>query len=356
MTDVARPVTLRIVAITVDELDPSDPDQMAAWQVVRAETERELTPDDPSTPVDELRLWLSERTTQRYTRAWLASIDGEPVGEASFEFEDDDDNRHILSSDWLAVRPRFRRRGVADALVREVLTTVEPDGMTSLLLWAHETEPDVGRAYAERLGLTEGTSERCSRVLVRDIDDQLVDDWIDAGRTSDHGYRIVQFEGRCPDDLLAPYLEASASMLDMPTDDLEWRVPGVDEGVIRSREAIWAAHGMVVARSLALAPDGSGAGISELFVNGHRPTLADQGDTGVVGSHRGHGLGRWLKAENLRHAQRLSPTFEVIETYNAQTNPWMLDINVAMGFRSHLVWRGFQGELVHARGVVTGRA
>ena len=54
----------------------------------------------------------------------------------------------------------------------------------------------------------------------------------------------------------------------------------------------------------------------------------------------------WLKAENLRWAQELAPGFEVIETWNAQSNPWMLDINVAMGFRPHVIWRGFQGDLV----------
>lgn len=340
--------------ITIEELDPQDATQMAAWQVVRAETETaELNPDDPPVTVDELRLWLSTRTTERYGRAWLARVDGEPAGEAAFEIDDDDQNRHILSSEWIAVRAGHRRRGVADALLREALTTMLDEGKTSLLLWSHEADPDVGRRYAERLGLREATSERCSRARVADIDDGLIDSWIEAGRDRDDGYRLVHFEDRCPDDLLTPYVEATASMSDMPTDDLEWQVPDVDVATIRSREDRWAALGVTVARTLALAPDGSGAGISELFVNGHRPVLADQGDTGVLSAHRGRGLGRWLKAENLRHAQRLSPTFETIETYNAQSNPWMLDINVAMGFRPHLIWRGFQGDLAHALAVLT---
>ena len=39
----------------------------------------------------------------------------------------------------------------------------------------------------------------------------------------------------------------------------------------------------------------------------------------------------------------------MIETWNAQSNPWMLDINVAMGFRPHAMWRGYQGDLAAAR-------
>ncbi len=340
--------------ITVEEIDPEQPQQMSAWQSVRAETDAvELNPDDPPAPVDELRTWLANRTKERHVRAWLALVDGEPVGEAAFEFEEGEENRHIVSSEWVAVRPAFRRRGIADALLREVLPIARAGGRTSLLLWSHEREPDIGRVYAERLGLSEGTSERCSRVRVADLDDTLVDAWIDEGRERDSGYEIVQFGARCPDEHMAAYVMANAAMMDMPTDDLEWQVPDADEAVLRSREDLWEALGMTVARSLAVAPDGSGAGISELFVNGFRPTLADQGDTGVVAAHRGHGLGRWLKAENLRYAQRLSPTFETIETYNAQSNPWMLDINVAMGFRPHLVWRGFQGPIDAALEVLT---
>ncbi len=346
-------MTLRAVAITIEELDASDEEQMDAWQDVRAETDRDINPHDPPAPVDELRLWLTKRTSQGYVRGWLASVDGVAVGEASFEFETTEANRHILSSDWLAVRPAYRRRGVADALLREVLTAARADEMTTLVLWSHESDPDVGRAYAERLGLTQGTAERCSRVAVAEIDGSLIESWIEAGRSRTDGYRIVQFGERCPDEYLRAYLEASGSMSDMPTDDLEWSVPTIDEEAVRTREAVWAASKTTLARTLALAPDGSGAGISELYVNGYRPSLADQGDTGVVASHRGHGLGRWLKAENLRFAQRLVPGFAVIETYNAQSNPWMLDINVAMGFRPHVAWRGFQGDLARALEVVS---
>ena len=331
--------------ITVEELDPRDPAQLEDWRSVRVETEAtELNPDDPPPPTDELCHHLEGRTTERYVRGWLARIDGEPVGEALFDFETNDENRHIASSDWIAVRSAFRRRGVADELLRTVLTTVVHDGITTLLVWAHERSPDVAAPWLARLGLVEAMAERCSRLRIGDLDEALVDRWVDDGRARSDGYRVVQFEDRCPDELLPAYLAAVAAMDDMPTDELEWQVTPVDEALIRSREAHWAAAGKKVARTLALAPDGSGAGFSELFVNGFRPSLADQGDTGVVPAHRGLGLGRWLKAENLRFAQRLSPTFATVETYNAQSNPWMLDINVAMGFRPHLVWRGFQGD------------
>lgn len=335
--------------ITIEELDPSNRSQLEEWRTVRNATEAaELNPDDPPATVDELHHLLTGRTTERYVRGWLARLDGEPVGEAVFEFETNDENRHIASSEWIAVRTAFRRQGVADALLRTVLSTIVDEGITTLLVWAHEREPDAASAWLDRLGLVPAMAERCSRLRIADLDESLVDRWLRQGRSRTDGYRIVQFEDRCPDELMPAYLTAVASMDDMPTDELEWQVAPVDEALIRSREQHWASAGTKVARTLALAPDGSGAGFSELFVNGFRPSLADQGDTGVVPAHRGHGLGRWLKAENLRLAQRLSPTFATVETYNAQSNPWMLDINVAMGFRPHLVWRGFQGDAATA--------
>jgi hypothetical protein len=41
---------------------------------------------------------------------------------------------------------------------------------------------------------------------------------------------------------------------------------------------------------------GAIAGLTELFLPAHDTWLVEQGDTGVLAPHRGHGLGRWLKA------------------------------------------------------------
>ena len=79
-----------------------------------------------------------------------------------------------------------------------------------------------------------------------------------------------------------------------------------------------------------------------------RPSLGRQGDTGVVAAHRGHGLGRWLKAENLRRALDHQPGIEVVETYNAESNPHMLAINVDMGFRPHRTYGMWQGPVADA--------
>src|SRR4029453_5564435 len=101
-----------------------------------------------------------------------------------------------------------------------------------------------------------------------------------------------------------------------------------------------------------LAVDGSAAGLSQLVVSRLRPALARQGDTGAVAAPRGHGLGRWLKAENLRRALAHQPGIEVIETFNAESNPHMLAINVEMGFRPHRTYGTWQGPVAAAAAAV----
>jgi mycothiol synthase len=110
---------------------------------------------------------------------------------------------------------------------------------------------------------------------------------------------------------------------------------------------------VLVFGSLALAPDGAAAGMTAIFVHPDRPRFAHQEDTAVVPVHRGYGLGRWLKAANLRQARGAVPEIEIVQTYNAETNGPMLDINVAMGFRPFRTYYAYQapaGDVVGALG------
>jgi mycothiol synthase len=69
----------------------------------------------------------------------------------------------------------------------------------------------------------------------------------------------------------------------------------------------------------------------------------------VVAQHRGHRLGRWLKAANLRRALEHQPALDVLQTYNAESNPYMLAINVDMGYRPHRVYGTYQGGITSAK-------
>src|SRR5690606_4435687 len=128
---------------------------------------------------------------------------------------------------------------------------------------------------------------------------------------------------------------ALGAMTDAPLDDLDWTIPRLTTEQLTDREAAWARRGFEIATALALAPDGGAAGATQLLVSRHRPALGHQYDTGVLAEHRGHGLGRWLKAANLRQVLEQQPALAVVDTDNAESNPYMLAINVDMGFRPY---------------------
>jgi len=85
------------------------------------------------------------------------------------------------------------------------------------------------------------------------------------------------------------------------------------------------------------APSGVVAGYTVLLLAG-RPTTAIQEDTGVVRAHRGHGLGRAMKAANLLALTEHSPSINTVTTWNAESNTHMLAVNDELGFRRHSRW------------------
>ncbi len=161
--------------------------------------------------------------------------------------------------------------------------------------------------------------------------------------------------GACPDEWVELLARALDAMADAPTDDFDWAVPPLTVEQVRNGERSTDAQGYDLVRTLALAPDGTAAGMSELMVSRLRPPLARQGDTGVIAAHRGHALGRWLKAENLRRALAHEPGIEVVETFNASSNDHMMAINLAMGFRPLRTFATYQGDMADALEAAAGR-
>lgn len=78
------------------------------------------------------------------------------------------------------------------------------------------------------------------------------------------------------------------------------------------------------------------------------PSQADtvwQGNTGLHPDHRGHALGKWLKAAMLQRILDERPAAVDVRTGNADSNDAMLGINHALGFRPFIANTTWQVEV-----------
>lgn len=80
------------------------------------------------------------------------------------------------------------------------------------------------------------------------------------------------------------------------------------------------------------ATDGSVAGFSELVVPGNGRGDGQHYGTAVLPEHRGHSLGRWMKAESIRRARAHHPNLTGLLTDTANSNAPMLAINDELGY------------------------
>ncbi len=331
--------------MTVTEVTDASSAEFAALAEVWAAGEAEINPGDAPFPAQDLAGQLFADPPHYRHRAWLATRDGEPVGGATVGQELDGVNDDQIEL-YVVVPPLHRRAGVAWALTAPALDAAQALG-GRLVIGAAPTA--AGGAFCRALGLTPSQDERCSRLVLADLDEAQQRAWIDEAPAWAAGYRLAGWVGVVPDAWAAAVATALDAMIDAPVDDLDWRPQPVSGARHQSDERWWDARGYDIVTTLALAPDGSPAGVTQLLVSRLRPELGEQGDTGVLAAHRGHALGRWLKAANLCRAREHQPGLAVVETYNAESNPWMLAINVAMGFRPHVTYRFFQGPLDDAR-------
>lgn len=275
--------------------------------------------------------------------ALVALVDDEPAGYGMFTTKRVVEGSIRVADFDLYVLPTHRRTRVATALLADALPALEELGQESLItavlvdVWQEE-----GAGFCGRLGMTPRMEERCSRLLVDAADDAAIGAWIAEGPGQAPGYRLVQWEGPCPDEWAEAWCAADGAIVDAPVDELDFQASSRDVDATRAADELDRANGLRLYRTLALGPGDEPAGATCIYVNVDYPTLGYQGNTAVRSAHRGKRLGRWLKAANYRATLAAEPQITVVETYNAESNPWMLDINVAMGFRPHHTYAAYQ--------------
>jgi GNAT superfamily N-acetyltransferase len=240
------------------------------------------------------------------------------------------DNSHLAGL-RVVVDPRVRRSGLGRALFEAGLERIRAERRRLVCGWSFEGNPGVD--FQKAMGLDPVLPEVLRRLDVPALDWPRLDrQYADAQRHA-AGYELVRMPGPVPEEMLPAVATMTEAINDAPTDALDIHDEVFPPERIRAVEASLAAHGRRFYRVMARERStGTLAGHTVVDVDIERPWLAGQGDTSVVGAHRGHRLGLLLKIEMLRWLREVEPQLRTIDTGNAASNAHMIRVNEALGY------------------------
>lgn len=260
------------------------------------------------------------------------------------------------------VLDEFAGRGIGRALLDHAEALAAADGRTVLMTFTeHPADfdadgPDVLRPatgtgalpasaravrFAQEAGYQLEQVERFSSLAVPPAPG-LLDALEREAQARAEPYELVTWTDHCPEE----YVEQLAVLMsrmstDAPTGGLSYDEETWDAARVRHVEDTWTQAGNISLVTAARHRDRNElAAYTVLELAPGKPWLADQDDTLVAASHRGHRLGMLVKIRNLRRLLAEYPAVERVNTFNAAENDHMLAINVALGFRP----AGYDGE------------
>lgn len=262
-------------------------------------------------------------------RALARDVAGRVIGVAKASWRDPEPEPGACVAE-VAVAPEARGQGAGAALVRHLIEHARSVGRIGITLQAAVDTP--AEALCRGAGLEEDLVLHLNEADTGAAPTELLAAWIATGEAAG-GYSLVAYDGHCPEQLAAAFVEARHVMNDAPRFEAEpamevtvAELRAAERACARARQTWWA---------LGVRHDATGeiVGLTDLFLPEAQPWVAYQGDTGVRDDHRGHRLGAWMKAVNHLRLRHERPDVERVQTWNASANAPMLRINDALGFQ-----------------------
>ena len=294
----------------------------------------EVLPDDPPTTLEDAL--AAHKTTPerlRRTSVRVRDADGKLVASTGIRIDPEHDDNPDMLWGSVNVLADHRGNGVGTKLLSYLVALAKRENRTRIVGGTNERIP-AGAEFAMVIGAESKQEMHLNHLPIAEVDRALMEQWVAEGPTRAPDYELFGWDGPVPEEHMERYLAMVLIMNTAPRDDLEMNdftitAPEVREGE-KQMEAIGIEHWTLVARRKS---DGVWAGFHDMSWVPSDPANIYVGATGVDPEHRGHALGKWLKATMQFRVLDEKPGVDDVRTGNADSNDAMLGINKLMGYR-----------------------
>ncbi|MFE6176211.1 GNAT family N-acetyltransferase [Streptomyces sp. NPDC056464] len=259
---------------------------------------------------------------------WLASDAASiPVGTAFLRLFTDPGQQHLAEL-TLQVHPAERRKRVGSRLLDAAVAAAHDNARRCVIAQTEAGSP--GDCFLAARGFRKVLTLRYSRLALSGVDTSALAEIVERPHP---GYRLAHWRGTVPDGLAHTFAASRRAMDDMPMDDTDYGTVTWDVDRVRAAAKTVEQRGDRLHTVVAIDTfTGSIAGFTELVVPGDGTGDAQHYGTGVLPEHRGHDLGRWMKAESIRQARGHYPDLGGLLTDTAESNTHMRRINDSLGY------------------------
>jgi GNAT superfamily N-acetyltransferase len=315
----------------IERLDLADTDTIRACFELFLAAERVDEPDGPWLTERPFRGWLTVGWGGDPREIWLAEgqTEGSVAGWYRLELPDVE-NLDQANLD-LVVHPAERRRGLGLALLKHAAARASEHGRS--VLNAPTRLGGDGEAFARATGAEQGLVDVQRVMDMRAAGDDQLARLRATAEEKAAGYSLVSWTGLVPEEFIDQAAALFAALNDAPHDEHSapavWDAQRVRERVNELRPVYGARVYAVAARRDAT---GELAGLTEVAVDPTDPGWGHQMLTGVLRAHRGHRLGLLVKVAMAEWLKTAEPQLERIDTWNAESNRYMIAVNEALGY------------------------
>jgi GNAT superfamily N-acetyltransferase len=298
--------------------------ELDQYYTLRLVTGAELS-DEPLPSYDTAIGWLRDPASgQGSFQQWAAYSGGCLIGLENIILPGRENQR--LGMMLTMVHPDFRCRGIATKMLKFSVPALRELDRTHIEGWAIQ-KGGSGEKWATGLGFAPVHVTVIQSLSIDTADVRLWEVPAPAG------YRTVAWTGAAPGEFVASYARTRNAIHDAPVGDIayqlaQWTVERVRQAE-QDKQADDIEHRVVAAVS---ERDDEIVGFTEVELRPHRSDRALQGETAVVAEHRGHGLGRCIKARMARWLRSDRPALERVLTSTAASNTHMIRINHEVGY------------------------